>query len=241
MRAILGTWKLWLSLSLAGFCGGEAAVGMDRESLRFYLSFEDGLQPSIAGANSQLQFVKGEAKDAQLVEGRRGRGLKVTPSLCLQYKTRDSFAPKEGTISFWMKPVGWSGVGSVHHFLVLQSDRAALDFYIYPGNPWIYIVDSSSRNQLIGGSNWQSAFGKEPFAEGQWVFFAYTFKPGQQAFYINNKLITRNTEGLIEPEFTSTGILEIPLGSEEVLDEIMVFDRVLTEQEIAAVYQANTP
>ena len=50
----------------------------------------------------------------------------------------------------------------------------------------------------------------------------------------------RRTDGLIEPEFIKTGIVEIPAG-DQVLDEIMVFDRVLTEQEIRALYQANAP
>jgi len=232
--------RLCLLLAIAGFscCRGDLAVAIERENLRFYLSFEDGLQPSIAGPGTQLQFVKGAARDAQLVEGRRGRGLEVTPNLCLQYATRQSFMPKEGTIAFWMKPVGWGGCNQFRYFLKVHSDAAVLHFYIYYGNPWFYVA-GPKRYVLVGG-NARSAFEKEPFPEGQWTFLAATYKPGQQASYINGKLDNRITEGLIEPEFVKTGVVEIPPG-DQVLDEIMVFDRPLTELEIQAVYRANVP
>jgi len=218
------------------WCGGAAAL--ERENLRFYLPFEGGLQPRIAGANTQIKFVKGTEQDAQLVEGRRGRGLKVTPALNLQYLTRKSFTPREGTIAFWMKPVGWSGVGHHRYFLIARADHVTLHFYIYYGNPWLYVA--GPKNYVLVGGNYGPAFEKEPFPEGQWTFMAATYKPGRQAFYINGKLVNQSTDGLIEPEFLEKGIVEIPPG-DQVLDEIMVFDRVLTEQEIRAVYQANVP
>lgn len=227
---LLPALALWLS-------AGAAAI--DCASLRFYLPFEGDLQPRIAGANTQIQFVKGEAKDAQLVEGRRGRGLKVTPLFTLRYLTRNSFAPKEGTLAFWLKPVGWSGVNHFRHFLIAQSDQVIFEFYMYYGNPWLYVADPA-RYKLVGGPNWQFAFDEGAFPEDQWTFLAGTFKPGQQAFYINGKLIIRCTDGLIEPEFIEKGNIEIPAG-DQVLDEIMVFDRTLSEQEIFSLYRANLP
>ena len=229
--------KTFLFAALAAcWCSGAAAL--DRGNLRFYLPFEGDLQPRIAGPNTQLKFVKGTAQDAQLVEGRRGRGLKVTPALNLQYLTRKSFTPREGTIAFWMKPVGWSGVGCFRYFLIVRSDQVTLHFYIYYGNPWFYVAGPTGYI-LVGGA-WQVAFEKEPFPEGQWTFMAATYKPGQQAFYINGKQVIQRNDGLIEPEFISKGIVEIPPG-DQVLDEIMIFDRVLTEPEINGLYQANMP
>ena len=48
------------------------------------------------------------------------------------------------------------------------------------------------------------------------------------------------SDGLIEPEFSHTGMLEISEGS-HVVDELMLFDRVLTVNEIQAIYKANLP
>lgn len=227
---------LWVALA-AGWCGAAAAV--ERENLRFYLPFEGDLQPRVAGANTQLKFVKGTEPEAQLVEGRRGQGLKATPKFSLQYSTRESFTAKEGTLAFWMKPVGWSGVNCHRYFLIAGADQVNLHFYIYYGNPWFYVA-GSKRYDLVGSPNWQFAFEKDPFPEGQWIFLAATYKPGQQAFYINDQLIIRRSDGLIEPEFSQKGTIEIPPG-DQVLDEIMLFDRALTGPEINALYQANTP
>ena len=182
---------------------------------------------------------QGRGQDAQLVEGRRGRGLEVTPKLCLQYATRESFAPKEGTIAFWMKPVGWGGHWQYRYFLNAQSDAVALNFYIYYGNPWFYVA-GPKHYVLIGGNSATAFENGKIFPEGKWTFLAATYKPGQQASYINGKLDNRATDGLIEPEFVKKGVVEIPPG-DQVLDEIMIFDRALTEVEIRAVYCANMP
>jgi len=228
--------SLWLVLTTC-WCGPAAAI--DREHLRFYLSFEDGLKPSIAGEGTQLQFVKGTAADAQLVEGRRGRGLKVTPKLCLKYLTRQSFSPKDGTIAFWMKPIGWGGTNHFRYFLQAHADSVTINFYIYYGNPWLYVA-GPTRYVLIGG-NAATAFDKgQVFPEAKWTFLAATYRPGQQASFINGKLDNRITDGLIEPEFIKKGEIEIPSG-DQVIDEIMVFDRALAGQEVEAVYRANVP
>lgn len=233
------TWQACLMLSVAGLCCGDAAFALDRGSLRFYLSFENGLQPNIAAPNTQLRFVKGTAKDAQFVEGRRGRGLKVTPKLCLQYAARESFASKQGTIAFWMKPVGWGGSNQFRYFLNAQSDAVTLNFYIYYGNPWFYAA-GPNRYTLLGGNAATAFENGKIFPEGKWTFLAATYKPGQQASYINGKLDNRASDGLIEPQFINKGVLEIPPG-DQVLDEIMIFDRALTEVEIKAAYYANVP
>jgi len=46
------------------------------------------------------------------------------------------------------------------------------------------------------------------------------------------------TDKLIEPKFTKQGFADISSG-DQVLDEIMIFDRVLSSQEIAMPYQAK--
>ena len=228
---------LFLALAIWG-CGNAMAI--DRENLKFYLPFEGTLQPRIAGANTQLTFAKGTAQDAQLVAGRRGQGLKVTPELILHYQTRESFSAKECTVAFWMKPVGsWGDMRCIRYFLLICSDQISMQFYAFYGVPYIWVA-CPTRYDLIGGPNWEAAFAQKPFADEQWIFLAGTFKPGQQAFYINDRQVICRTDALIEPEFIKTGTIDIPAG-DQVLDEIMVFDRVLTEQEISAVYRANAP
>ena len=226
-----------LSLSLASH-----SFALERANLRFYLPFEGTIAPSIAGGKigsggTPIKFVAGTQKDVKLVAGLRGTGLRVKPGLSMQYLTRESFSLKEGTIAFWMKPVGWSGLGRGRNFLSVLSDRVSLNFYIYPGNVYYYIA-GPGRYYLINTA--EDGNQRDPFKDGQWTFLAGTFKPGEQRYYINGYFMNAMTEGLLEPEFSSRGIVEIP-GGDQVLDEIMVFDRVLSDTEIKAIYKANAP
>jgi hypothetical protein len=226
-----------LSLSLA-----RPSFALERANLLFYLPFEGNIAPSIAGGKSgsvktPIEFRTGTQQDIELVPGLRGTGLRAKPDLSFQYLTRESFSLREGTIAFWMKPVGWSGLGHGRNFISVNSDRVGLNFYIYPGQLYYYI-NGPGRYYLINTA--EDGNQKDPFKDGQWTFLAGTFQPGEQSFYVNGDFMKSMTEGLLEPEFSSKGIIDIRAG-DQVLDEIMVFDRALADAEITAIYKANAP
>ena len=221
----------------------SSSIALERDNLRFYISFEDGIAPAIAAGrpgagNTPITFLTGSEKDIQPVPGLRGRGLQTAVEASFQYAARESFSRNEGTIAFWIKPVGWSGLKYGWPFLYVRSDRNVnLHFYIYPGNLYYYI-SGPGHYYLINTA--EDGNQKDPFKDGEWTFLAGTFKPGEQRFYVKGHFMNAMTEGLHEPEFTTTGIVEIP-PSKNVLDEIMIFDRALTDKEIKAIYEANAP
>jgi len=67
----------------------------------------------------------------------------------------------------------------------------------------------------------------------------FTYKPGQQCLYVDGRLLGKSTDGLIEPEFVSKGIIEVSEG-DQVVDELMIFRQPLTAPEVMALYQANS-
>jgi len=238
--------------------------GLDRNNLTFYLPFEGSYTPDIASANTEIKlkdfilpdmgifkmmsddnrrYLEPDDKSPRKLEfvpGRRGQGLKVTgnPSRfkvysypCVQYMARDSFAPKEGTIAFWMKPVGWDG-GPHRYFVAVTADNCTIRFYSYPASTHVWL-DAKDTYRLISATGWAG------WKDGEWSFLTFTYKPGQQCFYIDGKLMMKSTDGLIEPEFVKTGIIEISEG-DQVVDELMVFNQPLTAPEVRALYLANT-
>lgn len=216
---------------------------VDRENLRFYLSFEDGVMPAISAGkagpgNTTMTFRTGADRDIKRVPGRRGMGLRMSPAVSLHYEALESLSRDEGTIAFWIKPVGWSGLKQGRRFLSVLADRAGLHFYIYPGNLYYYISSGQGRYYLINTA--EDGNQKDPFKDGQWTFLAGTFKPGEQRFFVNGDFMNAMTEGLIEPRFSSRGTVEIQSG-DQVLDEIMIFDRALTDKAVKAIYEANAP
>jgi hypothetical protein len=244
-----------------------ALCALDRDGLTFYAPFEGDYAPAIAPATTQVKlkdFILPDLgsfkhlsdenrrylypddqspRELEFVPGRRGQGLKVQSNPtrfkvysypCVQYSAPESFAPREGTIAFWMKPVGWGGRLAGHlYFVAVTADNCTMRFYNYPGATHVW-VDAKDEYRLISATGWRG------WRDGEWSFLAFTYKPGQQCLYADGELMMKSTEGLIEPEFSKTGIIEVSEG-DQVVDELMIFNRPLTAPEIMALYQANSP
>lgn len=238
-------------------------AALERSNLLFYLPFENSLMPAVCQGTPEIKLknfsfpFKGSFHDKQeadvekkkaknrdgglaFVPGRKGMGLnviedrnrsKVYSFPCVQYQAKESLPHREGTLSVWVKPVGWGGDEDHRYFIALTADNCVIRLYVYSAATYAW-VDGRDKYILVGGGKWA---GWKP---GRWAFLAFTFKPGQQSFYVNGKLMTTISDGLIEPSFTNTGIVEISEGS-QVIDELMIFDRALLAKEIIAIYRAN--
>lgn len=219
----------------AGWClallVSSRSFALERENLRLCLSFENTLKPLVSRGQTQVTVTGGTEKEAAFVEGKRGQAIKVKPGLSITYANREMFSPKEGTVACWVQPAGWrKGDGLSHSFLRICGDTTCFLLYkFYPGNTWVYL-EGGGKTGVVGG--WW-----DEWEEGKWTFLAFTFKPGEQCWYINGQLQTKRTDQLIEPEFSKAALLQVYDG--QVLDEAMTFDRALTEQEVKAVYRAN--
>jgi hypothetical protein len=244
----------------------RALHALDRSELTFYLPFEGSYAPAIGPAQTEVKlkdFVlpslgsfmhmtednkryfepdDKSPRKLEFVPGRRGQGLKVTENPtrfkvysypCVQYVARECFAPKEGTIAFWMKPMGWSGDNAHRYFIAVTADNCTIRFYTFPGGTYVWL-DAKDQFRILGAGAWHD------WKDGEWAFLAFSYKPGQQCFYVNGQLQMKSTDGLIEPEFVNKGLIEISEG-DQVVDELMVFNRPLTAAEVASLYQANGP
>ncbi|MBI3922409.1 MAG: LamG domain-containing protein [Armatimonadetes bacterium] len=254
-----------LLFCLAGLFSVWPLYALDRASLTFYLPCDGDLHPAIAPANTEVKLTeftlpsrgsfKAQAdedprylnpadkspRQLEFVPGRRGQALKVSDNPtrfkvysypCVQYVARECFARKEGTIAVWLKPVGWSGEPQ-HYFIAVTADNCTMRFYTYPGNTYVWL-DGPDRYTMVSGGDWHG------WKDGEWAFLAFTYKPGRQCFYINGQLMMKSTDGLIEPEFINTGLIEISEG-DHVIDDLMIFDQPLSPAEITALYRANSP
>ncbi len=210
---------------------------LERDDLRLYLSFERGLTPDVALGEVKTVFVKGSEEDLKFDQGVRGRGVVLDENVSLTYRGKEIFSQSEGTISFWLKAVGWkAGDGRNHRFLTAYSDTCSMMLYrFWPGNNWVY-VNGGGHNYVVGGSQWWDGWDKDV-----WVPMAFTFKPGEQAWYINGECRGMKSAGLLEPQFTTERggfCLHEGFGAGQVMDEIMIFKRALTAPEVAALHGA---
>ncbi|MCX7007936.1 MAG: LamG domain-containing protein, partial [Kiritimatiellaeota bacterium] len=104
-----------------------------------------------------------------------------------------------------------------------------------------FYIAGPTRYDLVGSSSWQFAFEKEPFPEGQWTFLAGTYKPGQQAFYINGKLDAEKPHaGTIvansQPLLIGKGLGHLKPSLAGRVGELRLYARCLPPDEITALY-----
>jgi hypothetical protein len=220
------------------FCRPESSFSLDRKDIRFYLSFEQGIQPEISIGKTDISFEKGSGKALTFEErGKKGRAIIISSNLSIRYKNNHLFSTREGTISLWVRPIDWQAKDwSSHPFVTLYSDIYNITLYKYwPGSTMVHISGNDVRSNIGQHKRW------DMWEKNQWTHLAFSFKPGEQSFYINGHLLEQRNSELLEPEFSKTGSLIVRSGNTtQAVDEILTFSRALTEEEIKALYNSTT-
>jgi len=146
--------------------------------------------------------------------------------------------PEAFTASFWAYP---DAAGTSHRSPLTARDdspQRGYIFYIEPGNAWQFWTGS--------GAGWNATTG--PAAKlGEWTHVAATFGNEQRKLYINGRLVGEGTAPL---SLNTQRPLRIGGGATEgagnyffpgKIDEVRVYNRVLTPEEVAGLAGQTTP
>ena len=226
-----------LVAAIATVCAAADLFALDRRDIGLYVPFERTLQPQLARGKVAFRFNKGSQQDVEFTAGRRGRGLLLKEGVSLDYVGQELFENSEGTLAFWVRPVGWQGEdGKYHWFANLYSPTSSHLFYKYGagGQVIVYVTGSGRTPNTIGQNHTWDAF-----REGRWTHLALTFKPGEQVFYIDGKPMQKRLDALlIEPRFDGkVATLNLHEGHPaNAIDELITFRRALTDLEIRALF-----
>ena len=215
-----------------------SSFALERSDVSFYCSFEKGVQPDISTGATKITVSTGTEATVPFDEtGLKGRAVKLHDALSISYANPNMFSRKEGTISFWMKPIGWkAGDGFNHNFFYAHPDNCGFQIYrFFPGNNWVYFAPGGDAKtwRFIGGKTWWDGW-----TDGKWENMTFTFKPGEQAFYINGMLMERKTNDLVEPEFIKNNGITLAAankGTTQAFDEVIIFKRALARQEVESL------
>jgi len=218
-------------------CIASDLLALDRQDVGLYVPFENTLKPQLTTGQVEVNVSKGEREDIEFTEGRRGQGLLLKNGVSLNYVGKDLFEESEGTVAFWVRPVGWQGGdGKYHWFANLFSPNSSHLFYKYGegGQVILYVTGAGHDPTTIGQNHtWDS------FAEDRWTHLALTFKPGEQVYYIDGKLMQKRLgAGLIEPRFDGKAAsINFREGHPaNAIDELITIRRALTEPEVRALF-----
>jgi len=216
------------------------ALALTNDDLLFYCPFDGSLEPTVhrgdggPKATGTFTFAKGKAGRGVLV-GKRGT--------MLEYPAAGNFEPRAGAISVWVKPLNWESRDNRHHiFFSLRGNPRWLLYKYAAGNTWFYIRVGTDKLTRIGPDAFDAAK-MFLFKPGRWAHIAVSWQDGRASIRVNNIPFGRVPLELPEKvrmeKFFSVGspVWKTDVARHDtVIDELMIFRRPLTAEEVAALY-----
>ena len=214
----------------------------------FYCNFDDTVTPVVAAGKktSKLEhapeFRKG-LKGKALLIGMDEKKIRHGVS----YPHEKNLNWKQGTISFWVNPVNWNGTDTGFFAMFFSAWAGENNFYIYKYlvGEFLYFMRGERGFWLF------SMFRQGEWKAGEWHHVVCTWDPVQLSIFIDGELATERRisfplknmspkTDFIIGENKKTMKLKNK-GRLSLIDEFKIFDRILTRQEIRALYMQDKP
>lgn len=175
------------------------------------------------------------------VEGVKGKAIIAGEKGHIVFRARENFDAKEGAIAVWMRPVDWEdGDGKFHFLFAAGTEKAEtherLLLYKYHNTPQITALadgPAGKNAQVIQKSldDWDAK---------TWRHYVMCWSANELALYVDGEPVGNKprTAPIAEDwEYFSIGRDGFtPEGGNCAFDELKLFDRPLTEKEVAALY-----
>ncbi len=207
----------------------------------------DGSYDAVNGAGEAI-VGRGEGAP-EFTDGHSGQGLLVgdiNGEAGVYFPTEGVFDPERGTIALWVKPENWEGDDKHHHifFQAWGAERGLFSLYKYQSTAWglTFFMDPAIHQR-------GKMYCYQPindWAPGQWHHIACTWTRYEgMALYIDGKRVKsvkgpRMLDGPMKDEVRFGGDWQSE-GGRTVIDEAMVFGRMLSDAEIARLAEAEPP
>jgi hypothetical protein len=226
---------LLTGLLLAWYPVSSRAFSTD--DILFYHSFDYGASADIArGAGTP-----DNRPDPLLVEGILGRGLSVglQEEHDLVFPVAGNLDATEGTLAFWILPVGWDPNGIMKtspQYLNLGGKGVSILVYT-----WSVDNDTKFLMQRAGGADTASLINRR-WTPG-WNHVAITWRKDEMSTYHNGERLSTKSAGSFTLPEQFTGQMRIGRylqgkgeGPSSVLDDLYIFKRALSGNEINVLY-----
>ena len=223
---------------------------MKNEGILFYLSGEQGSVPEIAAGNPTPNFFK----DVEVIEnGRKGKALRCLPTQLLAYWAPGNMYSQRGTVSFFWRSRTPLGPTEFPLFRVSFADHSSWDALFmridYNGHGIDAFVTDINLSRLRVSHRFEAL--PEP---DQWFHVAFSWDETVGVrLYIDGELAAKlDKEAILYAGLDQFGTHSRVISNAQVqssynymrtgdFDEITVFDRMLTDEEVRAVSRLETP
>lgn len=199
------------------------------------LDFEEGFDGQGA-AGPVSAIIEGQPK---LVEGKFGKALLSGPGTgYLSFPTAGIVSPIRGTVEMWVCPLDWDGTEEKFHVFFDARGQGALYLYKYYQGGLLML--SCSR---LEGPYLSASADIKSWKPGEWHHIAGAWRPGKQCVYLDGKRIATvrpSLPGALDATFRiGDHPWHIERTTSSLIDRVRIYDRFLTEEEIAAHYRGE--
>lgn len=221
----------------------EVTVPVTQENLLAYYSFDDSLENAVTGAQAEVVGSRangsgGTASYTTGATGTSGSAYQLTGSNGL--KLDNPLTGEEYTLSFWLKDDN----APAYTGAVFFCDDAHQD------SQWISVTPSGWLGHLgpmtwsfDNGTYYDNYNNTAQMQQGVWTHITVTAKDGQATIYVNGNVICSGgiaqVASKVDNLFLGVNYWDTPIQG--AMDELYLYDKAMSAQEVAALYQGNAP
>lgn len=240
MRIDTDGWKRMAVIAAISTCAGlTQAASVPTDGLTFYAPL-DGSYEAQAGEGS---VTPNKNQSTQFVEGRFGEAVELAGEGRLYYPGTGTFNLSEGTVTMWAnRNKAWKQAGEGYILMKAVAgpgwNKNSLYFMVTAHNQirvWVWSNDQKQTLYMIS---------PVPEQANEWVHLAFSYTDGEVRIYVNGEEGSYTGDGRGDPMMVmpSGNVKYLQIGSdynhafEGAIDEVRVYNRVLSPEEIKAVY-----
>ncbi len=182
-----------------------------------YCPFDDETECRAGGERAPV-----EEKEISFAPGRTGKGIVLKEGSSLSYSSQDNIDPQKGTVMFWLKPV-WS-----------SKDQRKHPFFSYGENLNIFF-DKEFKVELGLNDPYISLSAQSNHEAGEMIHLGLTYNLLEEEYklYLDGNQMDVSTGSLSQSNYENLDVGTGEKGAAEgVMDDLKIFNRVLTEEEI---------
>jgi len=228
-----------------------AAVA-DEPGLVFYAPFDKHRVDAVVAKGSPDSSFK-QSIELRNFPGVKGGALMLEDGERCEYDLQGNLNPRQGAITCWFKPVNWDGSDRLfHHLICINDKKTPTSWYIYkytyPRHLNFYVARGSGNDQI----RTYCGTSMEKWTRDQWHHVAVTWNAEEMRLYADGRPEGRQRvpEGFFPDKVD--GVLSVsPVHywknkwsspeSRTLIDEVRVYDRVLSPREVLEMFEALNP
>ncbi len=225
-----------LALTLCAALGVCAQIERPEVAALLYVSFDDSIEPVVEGG--EVTVTGGEG--LKFVEGKAGKAAAFGEGDCVEYHGLPALDPKSATIEVWVKPSFDNKDLDDHYYLrfLREDDSSALDINFAA-------THCGPRAAMrVGGKTVNVHADFRSYAD-KWNHLVVTwdhYDPDMYSLrlYVNGRIgAYADFREMEAPELLRVGCksAEEATDAKALIDEICVYNRCLTELQVAALYE----